>query len=115
MGDHARYLSRSRHNLLRRQRRWLLLPPAAATWSLRPALAQYAAARSDPEAQAIEVVQRAGDLLVVPAGWTHLTLNVARGLTVSVSTEFHLAGDLAGFQRVREAWQAAAAQGVESQ
>ena len=43
------------------QRRWLLLPPAAATWSLRPALAQYAAARSDPEAQAIEVVQRAGD------------------------------------------------------
>ena len=58
---------------------WFLLPPAAASFSRRPA-AQWLekeypalAASSTPP---LELVQEGGDVLFVPAGWAHSTLNV---------------------------------------
>ena len=61
------------------RKRWFLLPPAAASFSRRPA-AQWLekeypalAASSTPP---LELVQEGGDVLFVPAGWAHSTLNV---------------------------------------
>jgi len=75
---------------------WLLFPPACAFYSAQPA-AEYVAEALASETPLCEgesaaavpvrwVLQRAGDVVVVPALWGHVTLNLAD--TVGVAFEF---------------------------
>ena len=67
------------------RKRWLLLPPSHAGWLHQPA-AEWAAAleasnheRAEEEraadAHVLRCTQRAGDVLVLPEGWAHATVN----------------------------------------
>jgi len=54
-------------------KRWLLVPPCRATWSLRPPLLEAGAEAPD----GIEVEQHAGDVLYIPEFWGHSTVLLA--------------------------------------
>jgi hypothetical protein len=70
------------------EKRWFLFPPSEAFYSTKPAL-EFA--RSDPRAAAaLQVTQRAGDVLYVPSLWGHATLNLRQ--SVGVAHEFTLEG-----------------------
>ena len=61
------------------RKRWFLLPPANAMFSRRPAarwLDKEYPALAASAAPPLELVQEGGDVLFVPAGWAHATLNV---------------------------------------
>ncbi|CAE7332338.1 unnamed protein product, partial [Symbiodinium natans] len=71
------------------QKRWFLMPPESASWSLDPA----GTWERTPEFQALresgkllEVVQECGDILFVPEGWGHAT--VLDSYAVGVAQEF---------------------------
>ena len=85
------------------RKRWALLPPPAAQYSIRhPTLTfaelDEATAKGDPKGMPsfstsyggrlamMQCVQEAGDILMVPDGWGHSTLNVAE--SVGWATEY---------------------------
>eukprot|EP01041_Mallomonas_annulata_P001268 gene1268-2453_t len=79
--------------LLTGRKRWFLFPPGAIgprplLWaSVRPSssdLELYKALHE--QGRSYELTQRPGDVLFVPAGWAHATINMCE--TVSVSEEF---------------------------
>jgi hypothetical protein len=75
------------------RKRWFLSPPGDAEWSVQPASEfrdSLAGLASDQHAP-IECVQQAGDMLYVPKGWGHSTINIEA--SVGVAYEFaHAAG-----------------------
>lgn len=85
--------------LVRGRKRWFLFPPPVAFWSIKSPLrciVEDSSTWSPPSASegresvvrttALEVDQRAGDVVLVPDGWGHLTLSLEP--TVSVAYEF---------------------------
>lgn len=71
------------------RKRWFLIPPEAAAWSLDPAgtweqTAEYRELRNS--GKLFEVVQECGDILFVPEGWGHAT--ILDSYAVGVAQEF---------------------------
>lgn len=66
---------------------WLLYPPTEAFYSTKPARKLFEevlrSAQQPQTAPSILVVQRAGDVMYVPALWGHATLNVAQSIGVA--------------------------------
>eukprot|EP00971_Amphidinium_carterae_P015140 298966-Amphidinium_carterae.1 len=70
-------------------KRWFLVPPQSAFWSLLPSAAWASSdeRRSlESTGNLIEIVQHADDVLYVPEGWGHCTLS--EELTIGVGQEF---------------------------
>ena len=104
-GAHPHFHGAVYNGLVVGVRRWALVPPAHATFSLEPALEYFSALRdgrrmSDDEAAPADgvdppntphtsapwhdVVQRAGDVLFVPPQWQHSTLSLSESVAVAV-------------------------------
>jgi hypothetical protein len=71
---------------------WLLYPPSQAFYSTTPARKLFEAklqeqpgheGETEQQEGPIYVVQRAGDVLYVPALWAHATLNAAQSIGVA--------------------------------
>ena len=75
------------------RKRWLLARPSDAFYSKKPADAwlrdDYAAAaeRRAGGGALLECVQAAGDALIVPQGWGHLTMNLRTSVGVAFEAE----------------------------
>ena len=75
------------------RKRWLLARPSDAFYSKKPADAwlrdDYAAAaeRHAGGGALLECVQAAGDALIVPQGWGHLTMNLRTSVGVAFEAE----------------------------
>ena len=75
-------------------KRWFMLPPHAAIYSTKPALLFFkedypkllAESADKPWLRPYECMQRAGDVIVMPTGWGHATINTAA--SVGVAEEF---------------------------
>ena len=68
------------------RKRWRLLPPAHAMYSTVPSSTAFSATGALPETRTgtfMELVQEAGDLLFVPDGWAHMTMNEATSAGVA--------------------------------
>jgi len=65
---------------------WVLVPPANASFSNKPAADMAQALAGDGPKGVLRCVQNAGDVLVVPPSWGHLTLNLAA--SIGVAKEF---------------------------
>ena len=70
------------------RKRWFLWPPAAAMYSSMPIRRwlEEVLPGLPPHLAPLEVTQEAGDVIFVPAGWGHATLNLAA--SVGLSEEF---------------------------
>eukprot|EP00933_Yihiella_yeosuensis_P033045 TRINITY_DN26756_c0_g1_i1.p1 TRINITY_DN26756_c0_g1~~TRINITY_DN26756_c0_g1_i1.p1 ORF type:complete len:474 (-),score=76.65 TRINITY_DN26756_c0_g1_i1:18-1439(-) len=58
-------------------KRWFLVPPAAAYWSRMPAATWVSSSELEDlrkQGLVVEVMQHAGDVVLVPDGWAHATL-----------------------------------------
>jgi hypothetical protein len=74
------------------RKRWFLYPPGAAEWSIQPAADFLEKTRVEQRAP-IECVQHSGDMLYVPKGWGHSTINIEA--SIGVAYEFgHNAGTM---------------------
>ena len=81
--DAANYLMYGR-------KRWFLYPPGDAEWSLQPA-SEFMHSVALEQGAPIECVQHSGDMLYVPKGWGHSTINIEA--SIGVAYEFsHTAG-----------------------
>ena len=76
--------------LMHGRKRWFLYPPGAAEWSLQPA-SEFMHSVALEQGAPIECVQHSGDMLYVPKGWGHSTINIEA--SIGVAYEFsHAAG-----------------------
>ena len=97
-GAHPHFHGTAYNALVVGIRRWALVPPAHATFTLQPALEYFSTLRhgsADPRHRAalvgseplppwLDVVQRPGDVLYVPSQWQHATISLAESVAVAV-------------------------------
>ena len=96
-GAHPHFHGTAYNALVVGVRRWALVPPAHATFTLQPALEYFSTlrhGRADPRHRAalvgsesltswLDVVQRPGDVLYVPSQWQHATISLAESVAVA--------------------------------
>jgi len=97
-GAHPHFHGTAYNALVVGIRRWALVPPAHATFTLQPALEYFSTLRhgsADPRHRAalvgseplppwLDVIQRPGDVLYVPSQWQHATISLAESVAVAV-------------------------------
>ena len=97
-GAHPHFHGTAYNALVVGVRRWALVPPAHATFTLQPALEYFSTLRhgsADPRHRAalvgseplppwLDVVQKPGDVLYVPSQWQHATISLAESVAVAV-------------------------------
>ena len=97
-GAHPHFHGTAYNALVVGIRRWSLVPPAHATFTLQPALEYFSTLRhgsADPRHRAalvgseplppwLDVVQKPGDVLYVPSQWQHATISLAESVAVAV-------------------------------
>ena len=76
------------------RKRWFLLPPRRAAFSTEPAAALAARTGGAGPPGALRCTQRAGDVIFVPAGWGHATINTRT--SVGYATEFMVSLEIEG-------------------
>ena len=72
-------------------KRWQLMPPADAIYSVKPSAAWQAEFRSGLNRSPVfECTQRAGDVLYLPQMWTHATVNNELSIGVALTYEQYI-------------------------
>ena len=58
------------------EKRWFLLPPRSAVYSTVPSAERVSASEGEARSDALQCTQHATDVMLVPDGWAHSTLNM---------------------------------------
>lgn len=69
------------------RKRWFLRHPTHASYSATPASVWVRSAEFEPDGM-VSCVQEAGDVLVVPSGWSHATINLEEAVGVAHEMTF---------------------------